>query len=119
MRRMKTLAGTLMVMVAVTGAAGSVAFTHPAGAATATWTQLSPTTSPSPRQAATMAYDSNTKQLLLFGGLSATHGLSNDTWVWSGVELATAVSAHEPTRPLGRCDGVRLDDWPTGALRGC
>lgn len=52
----------------------------------ATWTQLYPTKSPSPRWLAAMAYDPATSNVVLFGG----HGTSilGDTWVWDGSNWA-------------------------------
>lgn len=48
-----------------------------------TWTNLAPTTLPSGRVGAVMAYDTASSQMILFGGKSGT-GTLNDTWQWSG-----------------------------------
>jgi hypothetical protein len=46
-----------------------------------TWTQLTPAANPSPRTTATMAYDTSTSQVVLFGGLENDPGpFLNDTW---------------------------------------
>ena len=62
-----------------------------------TWTQLSPATSPPARYGASMAYDSATGQMVLFGGIGNS-GLVSDTWAWNGttwtqLSLATSPSA--------------------------
>ena len=44
------------------------------------WWQTHPSTSPSPRQAFAMAYDSTRKQIVLFGGSDAG-GARDDTWI--------------------------------------
>ena len=52
------------------------------------WTQLAPASSPSPREAASMAYDSATNQLILFGGQTeGAETLYNDTWVWGAATV--------------------------------
>lgn len=54
---------------------------NPAGP---TWAQQSPTNSPSARIGASMAYDTASSQLILFGGKDAWGNLMNDTWRWTG-----------------------------------
>ncbi len=49
-----------------------------------TWTQLSPTTSPSARNRVAMAYDQGISKMLLFGGESSTGVDLNDTWTYNG-----------------------------------
>ncbi len=51
------------------------------------WTQLSPATSPPPRQSAGAAYDPTTKTVVLFGGWdNSKNGVAlGDTWTWDGV----------------------------------
>jgi hypothetical protein len=49
------------------------------------WSQLSPATSPSPRQGAGIAYDPTTQTVILFGGGTGTATYVNDTWTWDGV----------------------------------
>lgn len=62
-----------------------------------TWTQLSPKTSPSARDHATLAWDPVAQYLVLFGG-SGNTGASSDTWTfvhgnWSQLSEATHPSA--------------------------
>lgn len=47
------------------------------------WTEQHPASSPSPRILSSLAYDSTTRQLLLFGGFSDGSPYS-DTWDWTG-----------------------------------
>jgi hypothetical protein len=50
-----------------------------------TWTQLSPATSPPLTGQAVMAYDANSGQELLFGGVnSGGTNVLGDTWTWDG-----------------------------------
>jgi hypothetical protein len=63
-----------------------------------TWTQRSPSTSPSARAGAGIAYDRVTRQLVMFGGFSGSSYLG-DTWTWDGSEATW--SLHDtPTRPV-------------------
>ena len=48
----------------------------------ASWSERSPTTSPSAREGASMAFDDATGQMLLFGGENGSN--LADTWVWDG-----------------------------------
>jgi hypothetical protein len=48
------------------------------------WSQLSPGTSPSPRQGAGIAYDPTTQTVVLFGGGTGLYTYLNDTWTWDG-----------------------------------
>ncbi len=47
------------------------------------WTEAHHAVSPPSREMSSVAYDSATKQLLLFGG-SGVHGAYSDTWNWTG-----------------------------------
>ena len=47
-----------------------------------TWNQQFPATSPTPRDGASMAYDSQTSQLVLVGGYNGSY--LSDTWIWDG-----------------------------------
>ena len=56
-----------------------------------TWAQQSPALSPSPRQDTSLAYDSGTGQMLLYGGFyngltcpGSSSDWCNDTWSWTG-----------------------------------
>jgi fibronectin type 3 domain-containing protein len=68
--------------------------------ATQTWTQLAPLHTPSARGDASMAYDTNRKKVVLFGGWDASSYL-NDTWEFDGNEWLQATTAHAPA---GRAD---------------
>jgi hypothetical protein len=61
-----------------------------------TWTQQHPTTSPSARLGAGMAYDPGTSQLLLFGGAGGL-GVLGDTWNWTGTTWAKLSPTTSPT----------------------
>ncbi len=76
------------------------------------WTQLNPATSPPGRGAATMAYDPDIGQLVLFGGYSAPTIL-NDTWDWNG---STWAQATPPTSPSIRTGASLAYDTGTAQL---
>ena len=78
-----------------------------------TWTQLSPATSPPARFGASMAYDSGTGQLVLFGGGGATAGPDNDTWTWNGT---TWTQLNPATSPPGQDGASMAYDSGTGQL---
>jgi hypothetical protein len=61
----------------------SPAFVSKAEAQPVTWKQLSPTSSPSAREASAMAYDPVSKKTVLFGGFNGTIYL-NQTWTFDG-----------------------------------
>lgn len=69
------------------------------------WRQRQPTASPPARAFATMAYDRQTRKVLLFGGATYTtlEGLTlfNDTWVWNGVTWAQLRPAQSPPARFG------------------
>lgn len=103
--RTRLVAAAVLFSGALTAAIGLVDM-HPATAsgATAPWAQFDPgsppctsacSSSPPPRYAAAMAYDSATSQLVLFGGFNNS-GLLNDTWVWSGRAWAQVADASDP-----------------------
>jgi hypothetical protein len=80
-------APTVAVLMAASTVTSAVAlFSATAGAATTgSWTEQSPTTSPGARSNATLAYDSATANVVLFGGSSTAGGSAlADTWTWSG-----------------------------------
>jgi len=63
----------------------------------ATWTRLSPSTSPPLRAEAAMAYDAAHQSVVLFGGVSGRQGtLVNDTWIWDGSRWARGDTAAAP-----------------------
>ena len=59
----------------------TVATTCPAQ--TPNWTQIKPSSSPSPRYSHAMAYDSARQRVVLFGGWTSRY-IRNDTWEWDG-----------------------------------
>lgn len=70
------------------------------------WKQLSPAASPSPRQAAGIAFDEVKHQVVLFGGDNGSDNF-NDTWIWDGQtwnEQQPAVS------PPGRSYSAMVND---------
>lgn len=76
----------------------------------ATWTQLHPAITPSPRMNPDMVYDAARGQLLLFGGLSDTNTPLNDTWSWNGT---TWTQLHPATAPSARSDASIAYDATT------
>lgn len=67
--------------------------------ATTTWTRLNPPTSPFPRYATMMSFDSQNGNILLFGGTSDLR-LFNDTWIfnladWTDLGLQTSPSPRQ------------------------
>ncbi len=76
------------------------------------WSQLSPSTSPSARVAASMAFDPATGQFILFGGLSGS-GRLNDTWTWDGT---TWTHLSPSTSPSARNGASMAFDPATGQL---
>ena len=79
---------------------------------TPTWAELSPSSAPSARQGASMAYDPATGQFLLFGGTYATTRL-DDTWVWNGT---TWTQLAPTTSPVARSGATMAYDSSTGQL---
>lgn len=66
----------------------------------ATWTQLTPATTPPPRWGHKMVYDSQRGRIVTFGGRSpTTTANANDTWEWNGSDWAQVVT---PTSPSAR-----------------
>lgn len=59
------------------------------------WVQQHPTTVPSTRSQASLAYDATTRNLVLFGGGDTAPPL-NDTWIWTG---SNWVQQHPATAP--------------------
>jgi hypothetical protein len=82
-----------------------------------TWTQEAPATSPTDRVLASMAYDSGTGQLVLFGGLTS-EGEPNDTWAYLPVTAIPTVSAVSPNSgPVtgGTAISITGTGFPSGA----
>jgi hypothetical protein len=78
------LAATLTAAGA-TSAAGAAQRSRPAPPpVTLTWSTVSPPAAPPPLAFASAVYDSDSRTVVLFGGLQADGALSNDTWVWNG-----------------------------------
>lgn len=62
------------------------------------WTQLHPSNSPPPLNHSGFAYDKNSKEAVIFGGL-ATNKWSDETWIWNGNDWHRA---KPPTHPSAR-----------------
>jgi hypothetical protein len=77
-----------------------------------TWTELSPTTSPTARCSAAMAYDPATGQTLLFGGIDS-NGYLDDTWTWNG---ATWTERHPAMSPPARGSATMAYDPATAQM---
>jgi hypothetical protein len=76
------------------------------------WTQMSPSTSPSVRDSAMMAYDASLGKIVLFGGIYNGTSL-NDTWTWNGSKW-TQLSPSTSPEPL---EGAGMDyDASTGTV---
>src|SRR5580698_2915361 len=82
-----------------------------------TWTELSPATSPSARDLASMAYDPGTGQLVLFGGEDSNGALA-DTWTWGLPPPASYGWAQlsPTTSPPARYGAAMTYDPATGQL---
>ncbi|MFZ1022754.1 MAG: kelch repeat-containing protein, partial [Thermoplasmata archaeon] len=66
-----------------------------------TWAKLSPTMAPSARSGAAIAYDSETGEIVLFGGIIDGKTLGQDTWTFNGTEW-TQVTQSGGNGPSGR-----------------
>jgi hypothetical protein len=60
-----------------------------------TWTLAVPTSSPSPRVGAAMAYDEDRQRVVLFGGFANSSYL-DDTWEWDGTDWTLVQPASRP-----------------------
>ena len=78
-----------------------------------TWTQLDPATRPAARYSASLAYDSATSQLILFGGGNDANGIGDDTWAWTGTTWTQLDPATSPPATYG---GAMAYDASTGLL---
>src|SRR5262245_37188413 len=81
----------------------------PADPASLTWTQLSPTVSPSPRSYLAMTSDASFRKVVLSGGLS-TSGYLNDTWTFDGI---TWTQVDTPVAPSPRTNAQMAYDRHT------
>jgi len=81
-------------------------------ARSATWVQLNPATSPSPRAVSAMAYDPVSKKVVMFGGFNDTTYL-NDTWTWDGT---TWTQENTPVAPSPRTSAMMAYDFASRKL---
>jgi hypothetical protein len=102
------------------GPSGTTAVTSATTSTTTTtapqsdWQKLSPPTSPPATVGASMAYDSATKQVVLFGGsTNESNPMSSQTWLWNGTTWNDAGSAGAPS---GRDDAVMAFDPATNQI---
>ncbi len=69
-----------------------------------TWTNLTPSTPPSAREGASMAFNPSSGQIILFGG-DGSSGLLNDTWAFNTLDNANTWTnlnpSHAPTARYG------------------
>jgi hypothetical protein len=101
-------AAVLAVGLAIMPAAAAAAPTAPIS----TWTQASPATSPPARFSASMAYDSATGQVVLFGG-SEDGAPFGETWTYDGT---TWTEQHPATSPPAREDATMAYDAASGQM---
>jgi hypothetical protein len=78
-----------------------------------TWTHQNPITDPGAFGAASLAYDSSTSQLVMFGGTTGTNTYVNGTWTWNGTNW-TQLST--PTSLSARSNAAMAYDASTGQL---
>ena len=64
-------------------------------AQTPNWTQIKPTTSPSPRDFQGMAFVAFLQHTVMFGGRGTS--LVNDTWTWNGKNWTQLKPANSPS----------------------
>ena len=62
--------------------------TYVLNSANLTWTKLDPATAPASRAASSLAYDTATRQLVLYGGENGQKFA--DTWLWTGTNWTSA-----------------------------
>ena len=66
-------------------------------AAASSWLLLAPAVRPSARESASMAFDSATAQMVLFGGYDPDFGVDLlDTWLWNGSTWTAASTTAQP-----------------------
>lgn len=61
-----------------------------------TWQEQHPTTSPSPRTGAALAYDGTQQQMVLYGGITLA-GVSSETWTWNGTSWQQLQNINPPS----------------------
>ncbi len=67
----------------------------------ATWTRLSPSTSPSARSNASISYDSGLGEVVLFGGGPYDGGALGDTWTFDGTTWTEQSPSASPSARIG------------------
>jgi hypothetical protein len=72
------------------------------------WQQRSPTSNPSPRHEATMAYDPERRVVVLFGGYGRPNEFFYDTWAWDG-DRWRLLSAATPPGFFANADAMAYD----------
>lgn len=65
------------------------------------WTEKAPSTAPSPRADAQMAYDPVSRKLVLFGGAAETATESDETWTWDGSSWTQLLPLTSPPPRMG------------------
>jgi len=76
------------------------------------WLEQSPSTVPPPTCSASMAYDEQTSQVILFGGYTP-NGYLNTTWLWDGSNWQQLSPA---TSPPARADAMMAYDAQAGQI---
>jgi hypothetical protein len=61
-----------------------------------TWTQLSPTSSPSARDSESLVYDAATQTAIMYGGYNYAARRLSDTWSWDGSTWTELYPADSP-----------------------
>ena len=84
-----------------------------ADAASTTWANVSPASSPPARVRGAIAYDPASKQLVMFGGTDSADEFLGDTWTWNG---ATWTRRSPTTSPSPRTGARMAYDAASGQL---
>lgn len=66
-----------------------------------TWTQVSPTPSPSARARAAMAFDAARRVVVMHGGVDVSGAQLDDTWTWDGARWTRQSPATRPSARSG------------------
>jgi hypothetical protein len=72
------------------------------------WKPRSPATVPKPRASASMAWDSNSGRLIMFGGATDNNASFNATWSWDGNDWTLLNPVNSP--PARRNAGLAFDE---------